>query len=80
MRLFLLVAVVCVAFGSGYGYHAYLHRSDLSAAEHWRSMGEMGGKYSIVKGQREAARDQYLKERQEMLQVGQEDANATVWS
>lgn len=63
-----------LALAFGYGIRAWLHRSDISAEEHWRDMGGMAGNYAILKGQCEAARDAYLKERTTALAMLAEDS------
>lgn len=68
------LALFTLALAFGFGLHASLHRSDISAKQHWSDMGEMAGNYATVKSQCEAARDAYLKERTTALAMLAEDS------
>jgi hypothetical protein len=61
------LGLLILALALGYAIHASLHRNDISAEQHWTDMGGMAGNYAILKGQCEAARDAYLKERTTVL-------------
>ena len=57
----------------GYASHAWPHRTDISAEQHWHDMGAMAGRYDLLEGQYEAARNAYLKERAAMISVLAQD-------